>query len=51
MKTYTIYYTIKDDSTKYVGSAYGANEAEALEYFDVFHRGEEYEIEKVQLYK
>ena len=49
--TYTVYYRIKNDSTAYVGSAYGANEAEALEYFAVFHRGEAYEIESIKLYK
>ena len=51
MKSYTIYYNIKGDTTKYVGSAYGENEAEAREYFDVFHRAEEYEIEKIKFYK
>ena len=51
MKEYTIFYTLKNDRTEYVGSAYGADETEAAEYFDIFHRGEDYEIEKVQIYK
>lgn len=49
--TYTVYYKIKNDNTKYVGSAYGENEAEALSYFDVFHRHEAYEIEEIKRYK
>lgn len=49
--TYTVYYRLKNDSTEYVGTAYGTTEAQALEYFDVFHRGENYEIESVELYK
>lgn len=51
MKSYTIYYRLKDDSTAYVGGAYGNNEAEALAYFAASHRGEDYEIECIKLYK
>jgi hypothetical protein len=49
MKTYTVYYKIGED--KYVGSGRGNNEAEALHEFEVFHSRENYEIEKVELYK
>lgn len=51
MKTFTVYYTIKGDDTKYVGSARGNNEQEALAEFAVYHSRENYEIEKIVFYK
>lgn len=48
---FTVCYKLKNDDTAYVGSAYGENEAEALDYFAVFHSGENYEIESIKRYK
>lgn len=48
---YTVYYYVKNDSTCYVGSAYGVNETEALKDFAKYHSDENYEIDSIELYK
>lgn len=49
--TYAITYTLENDNTKYIGWAYGQDEAEALTYFDTIHRNENYEIKSISFYK
>ena len=46
--SYTVCYRIKNDSTAYADTAYGANEAEALENFAELLNGEDYEIESIK---